>query len=234
MEPFNIAKVPGVAYGVELVRNFVVGQHASLTRVIAPYALLDPVYLLLLLFLLKFAVTIPLALKSGTDKCKNTAKFCGNTFSTFRGVFQAIIGICVVVFYTMILAGGFKAYGFFSVAAWTSFVAAIIIAALALWAFQITKFASFRSFPPAFTEAPNVSDLILAMNENSAILTELGKPEQEFLVGNKTFQDYTVWHLIQKEMFENVNSFSIGNDATKVIYITIAAAVITLAAKYAK
>jgi hypothetical protein len=198
----DVGQIPGVNYGLNAIQDTIARGYDLVLDVLAPYQSVSPLSVLLLLYLFKFIVTIPLGnlFRSTKDTCYNGDKFCGNTFFTFYNILNLIIGIMMFVFYVRAMAAGFEDSGFFSVRAFLPIATVLVIVFLANWAVKAVRLIN-----------PKVADV------NAPL------PAGRF---------YTLWHLIQANAKENMDLLLFPINASTRIYTVITvAAVLTLAGK---
>lgn len=202
-----LEQVPGVAPTVNFVASFVGKRYQTVRSLVGYYSDLDPLSVLLTLFIVKFLVSLPLAMKQDTDKCKTTAKLCGNTFDTFRSIASLLITVFIFLFYVIVTAGGIRESGFFSIASYLPLAATVIVSALALWVLQVFKLAAFTPITPVVTAGT----------------------AQDLKTGSVVYPDYSPWHMVQKELYENLKSFDVR---PTIFYVLLAAALLTAVNKY--
>jgi hypothetical protein len=136
MEPVNLEKLPGVARTLDMIQEGATKFYEEVYRIVSPYASLPPLSLLLVLYLLKFLVLLPLSdvFKASNDKCTNTDKFCGNTFQTFYDIFSQAMTWFVFIWITLYTATGFRNSGIFELSSYLPLFILYVVIKLFKWA----------------------------------------------------------------------------------------------------
>lgn len=236
-EPVDIGKIPGVEKGLDYATEAVGKAYMSVMDVLAPYQSIGPLKVLILLYLVKFLVTLPLAnvFQVEKDVCYNTTKLCGNTFNTFYTILKIFISLMIFIFYVRVMAGGFKESGFFSLRAFLPIATTLVIVFLTRWLFQATTFTSpGATFVPANATQNKFYTLYQLIRvhttENIDALTE----QLGFSSGGGLGAFYAA--LAGQEGGNTneaaiISSLSLGSVPTTLFVIVTLAAVLTLAGK---
>lgn len=114
-----------------MVEDQVRNAHAMAVAQILPLVPADPVVAFAGVFLLLWTTNLVLFGKS-ISACKDDEFFCGNTFTTFKGLASVALSCFVIYFYSMILGNGLSVYGV-SPYAFVPFLLTYLIIRLVLW-----------------------------------------------------------------------------------------------------